>query len=223
MSEGRRERMRDKIRSRGVYGLPPHEVVEFLLYPFIPRKDTSPLAKALLKQFGGLDGIFDASEEELLLVKGMTKMAAVTFPLYKDLIKVAYSEHALKKEHKIANSNDAGSFCTKLLYYSRVEKIAAIYLDSLSKVLGYEIISEGDTTGTNFDIKKICKGGVINQAAGVIITHNHPGGNMMPSDEDIITTKKIQSQLEPLGIKLMDHIIVNGDNYYSMRNGGDLN
>ncbi|MBQ8178259.1 MAG: RadC family protein [Clostridia bacterium] len=222
MAEGRRERMREKIRARGAQGLPPHEIIEFMLYPFIPRKDTSPLAKELLKEFKSLDGILEAKEDELLRVKGMPKMAAVTFPMYKELIKVAYEENVLKKEQKIANSKDAGNFCAKLLYYSSVEKVAVVYLNNLDKILGYDIISEGSTTETHFDAKKICKGAVFYQASGIIITHNHPSGNMMPSDEDVSCTQRIQKQLEPLGIKLMDHVIVSGDRYYSMRNNGDI-
>ncbi len=222
MAEGRRERMRDKIRSRGASGLPPHEVIEFMLYPFIPRKDTSPLAKALLKEFGSMDGILEAKEEELLRVSGMPKMAAVTFPMYKDLIKVAYEENVLKRERKIANSKDAGNFCSRLLYYSVVEKMAVIYINSIDKILGYDIVSEGSTTETHFDAKKICKGAIFNQASGIILTHNHPSGNMMPSDEDISCTQGIQKQLEPLGIRLIDHIIVSGERYYSMRNNGDI-
>ncbi len=222
MAEGRRERMRAKIRSRGAEGLPPHEVVEFFLYPFIPRKDTSPLAKELLKAFGSMDGILEATEEQLLEVKGMPKMAELTFPLYKDLIRVAYDENVLKREQKIANTKDAGSFCTKLLYYSSVEKVAVIYLNQLDKIIKFEIISEGSTTETPFDTKKICKGAILNQAKGIIITHNHPSGSVVPSDDDIACTLNIKKQLEPLGVKVMDHIVVSGERYYSMRSAGDI-
>ena len=76
MAEGRRERIRKRIRQEGVDGLFPHELLEYMLYPYIPRKDTAGIARALLAEFGSLHGVFTAKESRLASVKGMTATAA---------------------------------------------------------------------------------------------------------------------------------------------------
>lgn len=220
MAEGRRERMREKIRSRGAHGLPPHEVVEFLLYPFIPRKDTSPLAKLLLKQFGGMEGLFNAKEEELLRVPGMTKMAAVTFPLYKDLLSVTVEAETMTQIKDLTTPKDAGEFCVKLLLYSSNEKVMAVYVNNLGRVLGHRTISEGNTVSAPFDVISICRGALVYDADGVIITHNHPTGNLKPSLDDVVCTEDLQKHLKEINVKLLDHIIVNKEEYLSMRKEG---
>lgn len=222
MAEGRRERMRDKIRSRGAHGLPPHEVVEFLLYPFIARKDTSPLAKTLLNTFGSIDHLLNATEEELLRVPGMPKLAAITFPIYKDLVSITNEEQAKSQIKDLSTPKNAGEFCAKLLSHCTNERVMAIYVNSLGKILGHKIISDGDTTSSRFDSKLICRGAILNDADGVIIAHNHPSGNLCPSQDDIDCTSEIEIVLGNMDVKLLDHVIVSKSEYLSLRQSGYL-
>jgi DNA repair protein RadC len=223
MAEGRRERMRNKIRSRGVTGMPPHEVVEFLLYPFIPRKDTSPLAKRLLTQFDGLEGLMQASENDLLAVEGMPQMAALTFPLYRDLLKLNDESQVKKSTKYVTNPTNAAVICTRALMHARNEKLVVFYLNSLGTVLAQETISEGNTTSTQFDSTLICRNAILHKASSVLLTHNHPTGRLKPSSDDLLSTAELEKKLKQINVKLIDHIIVCKEKFYSMKREGNIN
>ena len=216
MAEGRRERMRNKIRSRGVDGLPPHEVVEFLLYPFVPRKDTSPLAKTLLAEFGGLDRLFDASEDQLLSIPGMPKMAALTFPQYKRLISKAEMTSIKNRIKDVKDPMQLGKYCVKLLENCVNERVVAIYLDANQRIIEQKIISDGNNTSSKVDFVTISKGAILYNAKYVVITHNHPNGSLIASTDDNIITQNLKRHLEQLGVILLEHVIVSGPDFINI-------
>ena len=216
MAEGRRERMRNKIRSRGIEGLPPHEVVEFLLYPFLPRKDTSPLAKTLLNEFGGVDNLFSAREEDLLRIPGMPKMAALTFPIYKELIERAKLDSVMNKNIQVNSPSQVGNYCIRLLDGCRNERVIAIFSNSLGNVLGQKIISDGDSSGSVIDFNLVLRGALNFNAKCVVLSHNHPNGSLKPSSDDLRVTDNLKTFLENVGITLIDHIIVAEGEYVSI-------
>lgn len=216
MAEGRRERMRNKIRSRGVDGLPPHEVVEFLLYPFVPRKDTSPLAKTLLAEFGGLDRLFDASEEQLLSIPGMPKMAALTFPQYKRLISKAEMVAVKNRIKDVKDPLQLGRYCVKLLKNCVNERVIAIYLDANQRIVEQKVIFDGTNSSSQVDFVAVSKGAILYNAKYVVLTHNHPNGSLIASQEDYTATRALKKHLEPLGIELLEHVIVSGPNFINL-------
>ena len=97
MGAGRRQRMREKVHLNGIAGLAQHEILEFLLYPYVPQKDTVPIAHALLEEFGTLDNVLHATEEALLTVAGMPKLAALTFPQLRHIIARAATDAAVDR------------------------------------------------------------------------------------------------------------------------------
>lgn len=219
MAEGRRERMRNKIRSRGIDGMPPHELVEFLLYPFVPRKDTSPLARTLLFEFGGLDNLLNSTEEDLLSIPGMPKNAALTFPLYKPIVENANKLNISNRSKFVKDASQIGAYCRKLLENCFNERIIAIYVNENEKILGQKLISDGTTSRAIMDFNKISKGAILYDAKGVIVAHNHPGGALFPSQDDSIVTKNLEEHLRLLGIKLLDHFIVSDKDVFSIMRG----
>lgn len=222
MAEGRRERMRLKIRSHGVDGLPAHELVEFLLYPFIPRKDTSSLAKTLLKEFGGLDELFNATEDELSAVPGMPKMASLTFPLYKQMIENANILNHTNYYKGAKDSCQMGLYCSKLLENCYEERVIAVYCNNNEKIIGQKVISKGNSTNSIIDFNLISKFAILYGATGVVIAHNHPGGTLVPSLEDKMVTEKLSAYLKNLKIRLLDHFIVSEKGIYSLFNSGKI-
>lgn len=216
MAEGRRERMRNKIRSRGIEGLPPHEVVEFLLYPFILRKDTSPLAKTLLAEFGGLDRLFDASEEELLSIPGMPKMAALTFPQYKRLISKAELVSTKNRIKEVKDPTQLGKYCVKLLENCVNERVIAIYLDANQRIIEQKVIADGTNSDCNVDFFAVSKGAILYHAKYVVLTHNHPNGSLVISSNDKSVTKNLGYHLETIGVELLEHVIVSGSTFINV-------
>ena len=216
MAEGRRERMRDKIRVRGIEGMAPHEIVEFLLYPFVPRKDTSPLARTLLFEFGGLDNLLNAKEEELLTIPSMPKMAAITFPLYKSIVE---SANALNERNRTRSANDysqLANYCVRLLKNCYNERLIAIYVNDNEKIIGQKVIADGTSSRLDMDFNKIAKGAILLDAKSVALAHNHPNGVKEASTDDLYLTEKLKAHLSNLGIRLLDHLIVCGEEVVSI-------
>ncbi len=218
MSEGRRQRVKDKVRRAGLDALASHEIVELLLYPFIPRKDTSPLARTLLKEFGTLRALFSAKESDLLAVKGMPPNAAFYFSEFTKIVTVLRSENVIKKI--ITNIEEAMSFFYDLLSLRPTEAVYILCLDIKRKVVEVQKISEGEAAGSDLNLRKIAETAIKTRASYIILGHNHPSGETLPSAEDIAATATAQSFLENIGVGLLDHIIVGKHGCLSMRNEG---
>jgi len=102
------------------------------------------------------------------------------------------------------------------------EVFVAFYLDNQSKIISREIVSIGILNALLIHPREVFKTAIIRNAASVIVAHNHPSGNTLPSDEDIKVTKKLQEAGDILGIKLLDHLIVSKERYYSFNDEGEL-
>ncbi len=218
MSEGRRERIKDKIRRAGIESLASFEVLEFLLYSFKPRSDTGNLGKELLKRFGSLDNVFNASERELLSVPGMPKDAALAFSQMLKIPSIC-ADHSYKKgESNFSKPNIAGEYCYYQLFTLQNERLIALALDECYGLLGVRILSEGTHNATSIDTKDLRRFVIEQKAVNVIIAHNHPVGLLKPSEQDVLITKTVAETLNSINVKLKDHVIVNKSGWYSMRN-----
>ena len=219
MAEGRRQRVREKVAKGGINILADHEKLEFLLYPYIPRRDTVPIARELLREFGSLKAVFNASVEELESIKGMPKLAALTFPQFKPLI---YSAENNVCEGRIQTSWQAAEALTPLLGYGKKERVYAMYLGVNGKLLNIALINEGETAESDLNTRRIIDHALKAGAEGVIIAHNHPSGAAVPSDADKTGTRRVGEAISKVGIKLLDHIIIAGmGSYYSLFNGSE--
>ena len=136
----------------------------------------------------------------------------------------------LKKIHtefpaiKISSSNEAANFIRRF-YFDDIEIFESFFillLNQANKTIGYAKISQGGIAGTVVDVRIIAKYAVESLAVSVILAHNHPSGNLKPSEADLIITKKIKEGLKILDIKVFDHIILSADNYYSFEDEGNL-
>ena len=123
---------------------------------------------------------------------------------------------------RIGNSRDAESFCLSLLSGERVENFYVIALNAQCKVLGKRKISTGSLSEVSAYPRLIMETALNYNAHSVLLSHNHPGGTCAPSPEDISSTLQLQRLLNGVGILVLDHIIVAGDNTYSMVQHGDI-
>lgn len=213
--DGHRNRMREKFRKNGFDGMYSHEILEMLLFYSIPRRNTNKIAHDLIDRFGSLTGVFEASEEQLTAVDGITQSSAtlikMIIPLYNEYKKETNSAKRLDDPH------DCGKFLVE--YYSGMmkERITVICIDASCRILGFEEVCDGDASGVMVNFRRIVE--IVMKyplASAVIIAHNHPGGIALPSREDITATGELRKTLEPMGISLVDHIIIAGDDYISM-------
>ena len=124
-----------------------------------------------------------------------------------------------KYQRKQINSSQDAADYIRQFYHNNIELYESCFLlllDQSNTTVGYAKISQGGIAGTVVDIKIICKYVIDSLAQGVIIAHNHPTGNLKPSQDDRVLTEKLASSLKLMDSKLRDHIIITKEGHYSM-------
>ncbi len=216
---GHRDRMKNRFLKDGLDAFEPHEVLELLLFYVIPLKDTNPIGHALLQKFGSLSGVFDAPYEELMKVEGVGKSAATLIKLIPQLCR-RYQENLDKDKNVIFSYNEAGMLLTRKFIGRSDEVIVLMLLDSKNRLIYCGVVNEGTVTTANIYIKKIVRLAVEYNAAYAILSHNHPSGDCMPSKQDLSSTQWVYEALNIVEVKLIDHIIVSGNDYFSIAKSG---
>ncbi len=221
--EGHRERLRRRFLDAGLEGFQEHEVLELLLTYAIPRVDVNGRAHLLLERFGSLAAVFDAPLTELMKVDGVGERAAGLIKLLPQLMR-SYQLSRLKRERDycLDSSQKAGAYLLPYFIGREEEHVYLLCLDPGNHPLNCVLLGKGTETAAAVPIKKLVETAVRERAHGVILAHNHPGGTMAPSQEDLDATKAAKAALETVGIRLLDHLIVAGDNYCSLREEGYL-
>jgi len=214
---GHRERLRQKLKERGLKAFLPHEVLELLLTYAIPRKDTKPIAWALLKKFGSLNGVLDAEPETLCEVEGMGPGAVLFLQLVRGIVK-DYSLGHLKKSCVIKSPQQVIDYCKASLANKPEECLELIYLSVRNTVIGTEIVATGLIDRVSVSARKIVECALQAKACAVILVHNHPSGDATPSREDIQLTQETIRAATLFNIRIHDHIIIGkGGTHYSLR------
>ena len=218
---GHRERLRERFLRTGAKGLQDYELLELLLSYAIPRKDVKPQAKELLRRFGSLAGVMDASPEEVQEVKGIGPRAATLLRLAKEMGEVYLGER-MRGVDVLSSPSRVVDFCLFRLKGEGEEKFMVIYLNVKNEVMDYEVIQEGTVDRSVVYPRRVAEKALRRRAASVIVVHNHPSGHPDPSPEDRRITRELVEALRPLEIRLLDHIIVGKRGYFSFREKGIL-
>lgn len=218
---GHRERMRKRFQEHGLDSFQDHEVLELLLFQAQPRKDMNPIAHRMLERFGSLEAVFEASEEELRQVKGIGESAAFLVKLIPQIARRYMMEKA-SNDNILDSTDTAGEYFVPRFMYERAEVVYLACLDTRHRVICCREIGRGVVNYAEINIRRIVELALANHAAGVILAHNHTSGIAIPSKEDQASTHQIQRALRLVGIELIDHIVVGGDDFVSMANSGML-
>lgn len=212
---GHRERVKNQFLKNGLDSFQAHSVLELLLYYAIPLKDTNPTAHQLLQKFGSLSGTFDAPFEELLKVEGIGKSAATLIKLIPQLCR-RYQEDIDRDKIVIYSYDEAGKRLINKFIGRQNEVVILMLLDSKTRILYCDIVEEGTVNSANVYIKKIVRLSVQYDASYAILSHNHPSGSCLPSKQDLSTTRWVYEALDTVEVRLIDHIIVSGNDYLSI-------
>jgi DNA repair protein RadC len=212
---GHRERVKNKFRAEGLDRFEPHEVIELLLFYGIPLKDTNTISHNLLEKFSSISGVFDAPIEELMQVDGVGKSAATLLKLIPEICRI-YQESLNVNKTRIFSFDEAGNFLVSKFIGRSNEAVILLLLDSKNRLMYSGVINEGTAVTVNIYIKKIVRLAVQYNAVYAIFSHNHPSGNCMPSRQDVNTTQWIYNALQTVEVQLVDHVIVSGEDYFSM-------
>ncbi len=212
LHRGHRLRMKRRFRDSGLENFADHEVIELLLYFGISVKNTNELAHTLMNKFGSLSGVFDAKYEDLLKIEGISEHTATLITLIPAMAK-RYSLDKVRKKSVYICAEDCAEMVITHFIGATKEHLEVFLFDSAGRLINHATLHKGSLTATAINLELLGEFIFENKAASFLISHNHPGGNLDPSREDIIVTKEIYSRFKALRKNLMGHILVCGNQY----------
>lgn len=213
---GHRARLRKRLAEGGPDTLLDHELVEYLLALAIPRRDTKPLAKALIARFGGFGGLLTANWEDLAQVKELSETSIAA-------LKIAQAS-ALRLLKSGIEGRPVLSSWQALLDYLRadmahltVERVRVLHLNSRNMLIRDDHMGDGSIDEAAIYTREVVKRAVALGSASLILVHNHPSGSPEPSRQDIAITRQIIEATRPIGVAVHDHVIIGAQGHSSLR------
>ena len=214
--DGHREKMRQRFLSGGLDHFADHEALELLLYYAIPRRDTNPIAHALMDRYGSLSAVLTAPVEDLKKVEGIGDSAAILLRLAPQVYqKAQLAEY--ERDLPMSSVTAVGKYVVDRFIGERNEVIYQLCLDQKAKLLACKRLGEGGVTSADLDIRKMMEHVIATGASAVILAHNHPSGVATPSDDDWVATRKARAALQTIHVALIDHLVVADGDFVSMR------
>lgn len=215
-STGHRERLLERFAGNGLAALHLHEIVELLLTFSIPRRDTKPFARELVKRYKTLSALLNAQPEELVEINGITRRSALLFKLVQEIM-----AHCLKERYErkslIAHRRDVEEYLRINFGSRRDEYLAALFLGNRHEVIETEIMAEGTVNQCAVFPRRIMEKAFRYGASSIIIAHNHPGGGLKPSEADWALTERLFAICRMLEIPLLDHLIISNQECASLK------
>lgn len=217
-----RSRMQERVRREGLSSLAAHEVLEYLLFFSIPRKDTNALAHRLIQHFGSYCNVLDASEEELMKVEGIGPASARLIAGIRQFDQYYLLQQRRGRPHPL-NTEAARIEYVRPLFYSEHNEICyLIAMNDQYMPLRDIRVSEGVPNHVSINTRKMAREAVSSGCTCAFLAHNHPTGLAVPSSADVYATRLAAGALQSLGIHLVDHIIVAPADAASMMKQYDL-
>lgn len=218
---GHRSRLRSRLLEGGPEALADYEIVEMLLFAAIPRRDTKPLAKDLLKRFGGLGGLLKATPAQLAAVPGMAEGGIAAVKVVQAALE-RMSREELKEAPILSSWDRLLTYCRVHLAYEPVENFHLLFLDRKNRLIADERQQRGTVDHTPVYPREVVKRALELGATALILVHNHPSGDPTPSRADIEMTREIGEAAGRLGIAVHDHVVIGKAGHYSFKAQGLL-
>ncbi|MGY3486762.1 DNA repair protein RadC [Bradyrhizobium sp. USDA 4011] len=213
---GHRERLRERFYAAGPDALTDYELLEMALFAAIPRRDTKPLAKALLKKFGSFAEVVHAPVPRLREVDGVKDASIHQLKLLAAAAgRIARGE--IKRSIALSSWNDVIDYCRTSMAFADKEQFRLLFLDKRNQLIADEVQQTGTVDHTPVYPREVIKRALELSATALILVHNHPSGDPTPSQADIQMTKAIVEIAKPLGIAVHDHIIVGKNGHTSLK------
>ena len=219
-NDGHRERLRSKFLQGGLDGFLDYEIVELLLTFGTPRKDCKQSAKEAVAKFKGLVGVLNASLDELQQVNGIGPSNAIGIKLFQEISK-RYAKEKINPNILLDSPQLVFEYLRERIGKEKKEHFTIMCLDVRNNLL-VDDVSVGTLSASLVHPREVFKKAILNNASHVVIAHNHPSGNPSPSQEDILTTKRLIEAGKILGINVTDHIIVTQNDFVSLKEMGGI-
>jgi DNA repair protein RadC len=214
-----KERPRERLLQHGPETLAEAELLGILLGKGTRKKTAIDLARELLDQYQSLQKLFSRSPSELMKVKGIGSAKAATLSAAFELVRRIQSQKDSSKA-SFKRSADVANHYLPLMRDLRREVFKVILLNRANRLIKDVTVSEGTLEASIVHPRDVFREALLEPAAGIILIHNHPSGNPIPSEEDLRITKQLIEAGRLLGIKVYDHIILAGESYRSLADEG---
>lgn len=218
---GHRARMRTKLLASGPDALLDHELLEMVLFLALPRRDTKPIARALLTRFGSFANAVSAPLADLRAIEGLGEAGAAALRIVQGAaLRLARAE--VMDRPVLNNWDRLLAYLTAALSREKVEQFRVLFLDTRNRLIADEAQARGTVNHTPVYPREVVRRALELQATALILVHNHPSGDPTPSRADLEMTQEVKAATAALGIVLHDHLVVGNGRHLSFRREGLL-
>lgn len=214
------ERPRERLKKFGPESLSAQELLALILGRGVRGESVSMTAQKLLSYFGSLEGIMNASLEDLQSVKGLGLAKASQLKACFEIARRVFTKSEIAEETKQKEITSAQEIYelikSKISNYAK-EHLVVLSFDTRNKFLGMDTISVGTLNANLIHPRETFDAAIRRHAAHIIVAHNHPSGDPEPSEDDLEITKRLMESGKILGIEVMDHIIVTKNDFFSFK------
>lgn len=217
---GHRKRLRERYIKNGYEALQDYEIIELLLTFVKQRVDTKPLAKQLIKKYGTIEEILKADIKDLKETEGVGDITAVFLNFIGDIAACSFKDKAEKEKISFRNKNQLISYLRNDIGFSKNEEFKVLFLNSVNEIIETEILFTGTIDKSAVYPRKILERALYHNARSIVFVHNHPSGNVSPSEKDIELTEEMKKFFKIVDINVLDHIIITKNSHFSFLEEG---
>lgn len=217
--DGHRQRLLKRFRTEGLDHFEQVQVLELLLFYAIPRKDTNVIAHNLLERFGSVSRVMDASVPELMKVPEVGESAATLLHLAKELGRY-YQVDSARKGRVMKDTESCGQYLLPYFFGRQLETVFLLCLNANCNVISCKEVGQGEINSAVISTRRIVEIALAEKASTVVLAHNHPSGVAVPSNEDVVVTRRVAMALAAVEVTLFDHLIVADDDFVSLAQSG---
>ena len=217
--QGHRKRLREKFVESGLVGFQDYEIVELLLTLGSPRTDCKQQAKEALNKFKTLRGVLEATPEELQQINGIGHNNSFGIKLVQEVARKYLKEKIIDKP-VFTSSQEIFDYLYHSMRGLKKEVFKVIYLNSQNQIIETEDLFQGTVDSSVVHIREVIESAIKHKAVSLIFAHNHPSGNPSPSQSDRDLTRDLVMAASIVGLKVLDHIVIGDNKYYSFAGEG---
>ncbi len=218
---GHRARVRKRLFEGGGDALLDHEVIEYLLALVIKRQDTKPIAKRLLKEFGGISGLLTADTDSVMRNGNVGETTAAALKIVQ-VAALRLLRDTVTQQPVLASWQALLDYLRADMAHLTTERIRVLHLNSKNMLIRDEVMAEGSIDQVVLHVREVIRRAIDLGSAAIILVHNHPSGDPQPSKADIALTRDIADAGRKLQIAVHDHVIIGAQGHSSMRAMGLL-
>jgi len=213
-NQGHRQRLRERFLKSGLSGFQDYEIIELLLTLSTPRQDCKQPAKEALKKFKTMRGVLEASPKELQQLEGIGPRNTICFGLLREV-----AERLLKEKIIDKPIYSSAQQIFDYLYLSmrglKKEVFRVLFLNNRHQIIEIEDLSKGTVSSSQVPLRGVFENALKHNATSLVFVHNHPSGNIKPSLQDKEQTRELVFGGAIMRIRVLDHIVIGGDKYFS--------